>query len=83
MNAQVSGTSGHVIYQKPTSTLVNTSISGCIPQVLFDEPATLEEERCHLEMGLKESLKTNPPSDAKQEARSRITASRCYLKRLD
>ena len=67
---RTSGTSGHVIYQAPTSTLVNTSISGCVPQVLFDEPATLEEERCHLEMGLKESLKTNPPSVAKQEVES-------------
>ena len=58
----ISGASGHVISQTPTSTLVNTSISGCVPQVLFDEPTTLEEERCHIEMDLKESLKTNPPS---------------------
>jgi len=68
-NRSESDSSGHIVYRKPTSTLVTgASATCCSPQLLlFDEPTTLEEEQCHLERGSTESLKTCPPSVARQD----------------
>ena len=60
--------SDHAIYETPTSTM--PSIRRCDSKLLVDEPKTLEEERCHLQMGLSESLKTCPPTVARQDVES-------------
>ena len=55
-------------HRKSASTCVSgASATGSCSQFLFSyEPTTLEEEECHLERGLSESLKTCPSSMAKQ-----------------